>query len=213
MVQYSWYYPAKNYKNKPDLSKAWAYYEHITLPRQLVRHGHAGHLMRRAEPGEMNCPTKLFPAFTTPNKALIEWGVGIDMYFTSVLILASVLCFAALLHLPNAMFYASTDYSPDGHRDLPLTLKGTAVCTVRELVACTESCRGQWNASHTDKRRYMIANSPNGTETILVYRNACHGGGLKQGLVNWVVLVFLVLLGVLVSIYLKAREVRFDEDK
>lgn len=49
--------------------------------------------------------------------------------------------------------------------------------------------------------------------TTLVLRNACNGGQLTQGMVNWATGFFLAGVIGLISLYLRAREVRFDEDK
>ena len=50
-------------------------------------------------------------------------------------------------------------------------------------------------------------------DTVLVQRNDCEGGRLPQGVVNLAALGFLTVIFLLLSIYLGAREVRFDEDK
>lgn len=49
--------------------------------------------------------------------------------------------------------------------------------------------------------------------TALVLKNACHGGQLAQGMVNYGTGVFLGMTMALLCYYLARREVRFDEDK
>ena len=44
-------------------------------------------------------------------------------------------------------------------------------------------------------------------------RNGCDGGQFNQGIVNYAVAFLLAGAMALVSLYLRAREVRFEEDK
>lgn len=165
--------------------------------------------MHRAEPGESVLKTELYPAFTTPQSSLIEWGIGIDMYFSSIRLLGILLLLAGLIHLPNAFFYASDQYNPGGRStDMAFSLQGTAVCTSGEWVVCNESCQGKWNSTNAESQRYLTDG-----DTILVFRNSCDGGQLQQGMVNWVALVFLLVTIAFSAYYLRAREIRFDEDK
>jgi hypothetical protein len=108
-IQRKWYFPRLGKPNAPSLSKvsyththtsrrrfihfsrsplsslvlaqAWAYYEHITLPRHFVGENTAEHVMRLAEPGEKE-DTELYSPIRTPQSSLIEWGIGLDLYFS-----------------------------------------------------------------------------------------------------------------------------------
>ena len=193
--------------NAPSLSKAYAYYEHITLPRHFAGVARADHVLRRAEPGESSQPTELYSPFKTPNTSFVEWGIGVDLYFSTLRIMALVLFVAGLIHLPNLIFYRSQEYSVDS-KDVPWSLRGSAVCTTTEWVACLDCTEEQWSSE--DQRR-GFGRSAN--DTALIERNACDGGSLPQGVVNLVALFFLAGVMYLLSIYLGAREVRFDEDK
>lgn len=211
LAKYTWYNPAQTYKNAPSLQKAYAYYEHITLPRHFTGEQHSDHVMRKAEPGESTEPTELYPPYT-PSSSLIEWGAGVDLYFSTLRFMAWILLAAGLLQWPAARFYASTDYSPDGNDDLPLALRGTAVCTSGEWVACMsdEVCNPKdWDSNSAARERYATAEDG----SVLVFRTTCSGDNFAHGFVNWVVLFFLIAAISLVSVYLRAREVRFDEDK
>jgi len=79
--QYGWYWPRRNDPAAPQLTKAWAYYEHVTLPRHFVGEGAADTVLRRAEPGEHMAETELYEPFNLKQSTLIEWGTGIDLYF------------------------------------------------------------------------------------------------------------------------------------
>lgn len=194
--------------NAPSLSKAYAYYEHITLPRRFVGEQTADHIQRRAEPGESMQPTELYNPFTTPSTSFIEWGIGIDLYFSTLKYMAGILFVCGLVHLPNIMFYRSTEYSPNGKEKVPWSLRGSAVCTTSEWVVCPTCTVDQWDTEEL-RDRFAVTQG----NITLVKHNVCPGGEVSEGVVNLVVLIFLVGVIWLMSLYLDAREVRFDEDK
>lgn len=204
--QFTWYFPSQMLRNPPSLSKAYAYYEHITLPRYYVGEYRSGHIMRRAEPGECVEQTEMYPVWV-PSTSLIEWGIGVDQYFSTVRFFAFILFAAGLLLLPNIRFFASTEYSPEG-KDVPnKALLGTAICGTNEWVVCTE-CNPEVFRGVAEGR-VLVGDDG----TVLILRTLCNGGELLEGMINWVVLVFLIVVVTLTSLYLRAREVRFDEDK
>lgn len=193
--------------NAPSLSKAYAYYEHVTLPRRFVSDtNQADHIMRRAEPGETQ-RTELYSPFSTPASAFVEWGIGIDLYFSTLRIMAAVLLILGAIHLPNLVFYRS-DYS-ETTKEMRWSLRGSAVCTTTEWVVCRGCTENQWNTADEKKR---FATAADGT-TILVQRNDCNDELLPLGIVNLIGLIFVTVVFVILSYYLRAREVRFDEDK
>ena len=202
----SFYFPRKGMPNAPSLSKAYAYYEHVTLPRHFSGDGQVDHALRRAEPGESVQPTDLYSPFTTPASAFVEWGIGVDLYFSTLRILAGILFCVGLIHLPNLMFYR-TDYS-ENDKDMRWSLRGSAVCTTTEWVVCVDCTSKQWN---TTDEQLRFGTTEDGT--VLVERNACSTDLLPRGIVNLVGLFFLTVVFFVLSFYLRAREVRFDEDK
>lgn len=212
LVQFNWYAPALGIENPPSLSKAYAYYEHVTLPRHFVGEQTADHVLRRAEPGETQ-RTELFSPWRTPNASLIEWGIGVDLYFSTLRIMAGVLFIVGLIHLPNLVFYRSDHYSSEGKNKLQWSLRGSAVCTSTAWVACLDCTEKEW---HTEQAQTQFAYPLNGTApngTVMIQHNTCNGGNLPQGLVNMAGLFFLLVVLFLLSLYIGAREVRFDEDK
>lgn len=198
--------------NAPSLSKAYAYYEHITLPRRLVGEQNADHVLRRAEPGETE-PTVLYSVLTTPASSLIEWGAGVDLYFVTLRAMSLILLLAGLINLPLIMFYFGTQYDPQGRgpqAGLPtttFTLRTSAVCRTGEWVVCTDCFPP--NPTAESARNFGV--TPNGT--VLALRNGCDGGQLPQGMVNYATGFFLAIVIGLLSLYIRVREVRFDEDK
>jgi len=208
--QFRWYNPRKDMPNAPSLSKAYAYYEHVSLPRHFSGEGEAAHVQRRAEPGESTAQTELYSPFLAPSNVFIEWGIGVDLYFSTLRIVALILFIAGLIHLPNLLFYRN-DYSDardDAMADLTWSLMGSAVCTTQEWVACLDCPSDLWNRPAEQKRFGVAQNG-----TILVKREACNFPELPQGIVSLVGLFFLSIAFFVTSRYLRAREVRFDEDK
>jgi hypothetical protein len=199
--------------NAPSLSKAYAYYEHVTLPRHIVSGPggeHKNHVLRKAEPGEQNQITELYSPFLTPASSFIEWGIGIDLYFSTLWIMALVLFICGCIHLPNLIFYRNSDYIGESSKaNLTIwSIRGSAVCTNTSWVVCSDCTGEQWN-NNEEQDRFRVTDD----NITLVLKNFCPGGEIPQGAVNLVVLFFLIVVLFLLSIYLGEREIRFDEDK
>lgn len=193
------------------MPKAYAYYEHITLPRHFAE-GRVEHVLRRAEPGENVEDTELYNPFTTPASSLIEWGIGVDLYFSSLRSLGFLLFLAGLMNIPSIMHYASDEYSENGQSSLEsMTLKGSAVCTTTDWVVCDPAtCTAElFDDDGNERKRFGVA--PDGT--VLIERNLCDGVTYQTLLTNLFTLFFITIVMVLLSLYWGAREVRFDEDK
>jgi hypothetical protein len=118
----------------PFFLQAYAYFEHVTLPRRLTGGETAKHILRRADPGENEVSTDLYSVIRTPSTSLIEWGIGVDQYFVTLRLMAVVLLIAGLIHLPNLVFYRSSEYCSASKSDISWSLQGSAVCTSYEWV-------------------------------------------------------------------------------
>jgi hypothetical protein len=210
MSQFDWYFPKATHRNNPNppsLVKAWAYYEHVTLPRRIVGEQATNTVMRRAEPGEHEEETDLYHPFFTPQAAFIEWGTGIDLYFISLKFFSLVLLIAGLINISSVDYFSSSKYNGDASLDdLPEPLKGTAICLNTEWVVCDDCTEKKWEQ---DERRYGTADDG----TILVLRNMCKGAELENSISNLATLFFLLITVGIFSYYLRLREIRFDEDK
>lgn len=147
--------------------------------------------------------TELYSPFTTPASCFIEWGIGIDLYFTSVRYMAIILFIAGLINVSNIIFYRSSKYSPNGQSSIRLLLQGSAICTTQTWVVCSDC--------NPDDPLQSYGVAENGA--VLAQKNDCRGGEMTQGMVNYATFFFLVLVLGTVSYYLNAREIRFDEDK
>ncbi|KAG7353426.1 hypothetical protein IV203_002781 [Nitzschia inconspicua] len=212
LLDKNWYYPKR--PNRPDLKRAWAYFEHVTLPRHFTGEQTVDTKFRRAEPGEHEKETELYDPFRTPQQAFVEWGVGIDLYFISVWCFAIFMFIAACMNIPSMMFYSSEEYNGDPSavalseetENLPFDLKASAICSNFQWVVCSDCTPEQWNR---DPTRFATAEDG----TILVLRNFCNGTQGTNAFTNYATLIFAIIWISLVSLYLRARGVRFDEDK
>jgi hypothetical protein len=167
--------------------------------------------MRRAEPGENTGDTELFSPFKTPESSLIEWGVGVDLYFISLRFFAVLMAFAGVVHIQSMIYFASRNYNEDATETsldmIKWMLRGSAVCTDTQWVVCTDCRKDQWE---DDKGRLGVAEDG---ETLLVLRNMCKGVTRETVYANLATLVILLAFVALFSYYLRLREIRFDEDK
>jgi hypothetical protein len=189
--------------------QAYAYYEHVILPRKFVNdRSNITKSYHRAEPGENEEKTELYSPFSTPATALIEFGIGIDLYFSTLRVLSVVLLIAGLINLPNILYYASSEYNPNGQQELGLTLRGSAICTTFHWVVCKD-CEA-WQFNNTDES-FKFGFAEDGTKLVL--RNGCKGGNVPMGAVSLATFAFLALAMTLFSAYMRAREIRSDEDK
>ncbi|KAL7559500.1 hypothetical protein ACA910_010314 [Epithemia clementina (nom. ined.)] len=201
LSKFKWYYSMRDTVGGPSLSEAYAFYEHVTLPRHYVGSDY------RAEPGEIQ-PTRLYDPWRTHAATFAEWGIGVDMYFSTLKMVSAMLLFAGLLNLRNMKYYASTDYSSNGQEHISsIFLKGSALCTTMEWVVCRDCEPGDYELEELSRAGIAEDGS------FLVQHNDCNGADLVQGMVNYA--TFFILLGsmIVMSYYLRVREVRADEDK
>lgn len=203
LQHYHWYFPRKDVPGAPSLVKAWTYFEHVTLPRHFVGAVSAGKMLRRAEPGETEHETELYKPLATSQANLIEFGIGTELYFQTCAMLCLMFLLAGMANVTNVHYYAEK-YSGDKSRGW--ALEGSAVCTLTYWAECIDCTEDQFSGEAAD--RYAV--SQNGT--VYVLRNNCQFG-LEQGIVNWATWVFFFLFLAGMSLYLRAREIRFDEDK
>ena len=119
-------------REKPDIGKAWHYFEHVTLPRYIDMHPdednpslwqnlkcaikstyfHADEKkLTNAAPGESRFVTRLYSPLTTPVSQVGDFGLGIGIILATTRRISLMLFIAGLLSLPNLFYYASKEYS------------------------------------------------------------------------------------------------------
>jgi hypothetical protein len=182
----------------------------VTLPRHFIGDGSADTVLRRAEPGEYQSDTEMYDWMRLKQATFIEWGTGVDLYFISLRFFACLMLVCGLINVPAIMFYSSEKYNGDAEQDYSFILRGSAVCSNTQWVACTDCTLDDWE---DDLGRIVTAESPAGDSTILVLRNLCGGATKEIGFTNFATIIFVLVSLTVFSYYLHAREVRFDEDK
>ena len=214
--------PKESRKEYPILAKAWAYFEHSTLPRYIVEEDEddddddtkkrAGvpQELSRAEPGEDDDPTLLYDPIKTHISQMGDFGLGMGLYFWTLRSLA-ILCFlAGVLSLPNMLYYSSDSYS-NYQPGVPLLLRGSAVCTDVQFVPCPNCTESDFQ-----KERFAYAVVQQGQTNITLpfaLKNNCEGATLQNGMISFGAL-FLMILGVgWMSYQQQKQEVEFDEDE
>jgi hypothetical protein len=208
----------------PSLVKAWAYFEHVVLPRHVLEPKDNGdraknrcermlhkfqksrQLLQRAEPGERQLPTKLYSPLFTPHAQLGDFGLGMGLYFSTLRALAVLMFCAGLLNIPNFMSLGDASSTQSS-----LLLRGSAICTRTMWVPCPDCAPRDFSAQSL--YRLGTASNSNGNSFMVALKNECDDATMAQGLVSLATLV-LIVVGVLVmNVYLTRMEVAFDEDE
>ena len=103
----------KKKATKPSLDIAWEYFEHIVLPRYYVDgplHKQKREEKNRAEPGEYERPTKLYPILGTSDEDMSDFGIGVALYFSTIKYLCGLCLLAGLINIPNILYFSSDAY-------------------------------------------------------------------------------------------------------
>jgi hypothetical protein len=108
--------------------------EHVTLPRHFVGENSGGSALRRAEPGEKENETELYNPCGTSEANLVEWGIGVDLYFSSVRMICFMFFIAGMMNISSIYYYASGEYSGDESRGF--AVEGSAICTQTYWAIC-----------------------------------------------------------------------------
>jgi len=196
LSRFSWYYSPK--EGGPDLDRAWAHYEHMTLARVYTDEGPKKGFVR-APFGERTRPTRLYPLWSTPVKSMADFGVSVRMYFSTLLAMAGFFAFAGVLNLPLISYFWGDNYS-DGTQDLSPAVRGSAVCVDTQQVKCFD-CFGSMDADRL-------------TNVIFAFKNACNfDDWLLPGVLSWGSSILLVVqFGVAFFWLQRKAEIVFDED-
>jgi len=129
LSNYDWYWPRRNEIGAPQLSVAWAHYEHNILPRHTTGETDTEHVYRMAERGEYEEETELYPHLTLPQSALIEWGSGMDLYFISLWFFAITMFVCGCINIPSIIYFGSTAYNEGTEGAVSALKRSSAVCT------------------------------------------------------------------------------------
>mmetsp|Transcript_9917 Transcript_9917/g.16467 ORF Transcript_9917/g.16467 Transcript_9917/m.16467 type:complete len:1175 (-) Transcript_9917:117-3641(-) len=225
---------------KASLPKAWAYFDHVTLPRHIWNekeehnarqrrrssclpgdrkslartwkrlNHHRNVPLLRADPGEMHKYTKLYSPLWTPMAQMGDFGLGTGLYFTTLRALTVMTFILGLVNIPNMLYFSSEDYS-DGQKGVSFFLKGSAICTRAAWVPCPD-CRitDEWS---DNMDRIANTTSTNGDLLIFALRNECDGARFELARINFVTILFLIAGLVALGSYQRRWERQFTEGK
>eukprot|EP00536_Pseudo-nitzschia_multiseries_P002604 jgi/Psemu1/294887/fgenesh1_pm.35_\ len=220
----------------PSLKKGWAFFEHQALYRYLVKPDdnkktrktifkNMNEKFDRAEPGEDDDPSKLYPWFTLPHSQLGDFGLGIGLYFSTLRAFVFITFICGLISMYNIVFFASEEYDPvkAGILDPNVTFTnmfmiGSAVCHSVEWVPCpTCRCRGvddkisSWGL--LPPGHCALSDSPDGDILTFAKKNNCDGTPWQLVATNYATVLFMVISVIFLGLYMKREETAFDEDE
>ena len=227
----------KHVPQKASLAKAWAYFEHVTLPRHIDTHEHkkkskrvhksiwtrcyrrlfakGNESLERADPGEMHRPTKLYSPLFTPISQMGDFGLGTGLYFTTLRAMTIITFLLGVINIPNMMYFRSKEYG-NGQEKLPLLLQGSAICTKQAWVPCPTCTMNQFSDNLDRLANITIPTSNNNNVNrtlVFALRNQCDGATFQVARVNFATVVFLVMGLVALQFYQRKAEQAFDDDE
>eukprot|EP00804_Cyclotella_cryptica_P013338 CCRYP_005119-RB/>CCRYP_005119-RB protein AED:0.07 eAED:0.07 QI:209/1/1/1/0.77/0.7/10/1560/999 len=230
--RWKWYNPNLSNPTAPPLSHGWAFFEYFTLPRRFLHDNgdndntkHHG-VYIRAPPGEEASRTELYSWILTPLSAMSDWGIGVSMYFSTLMTMGCILALVGLVNIANIVYYSSGAYDPTRDEkkgnggagdffDLLDILRFSAICTDREWVVCQEGCNEQvryWNSIFANEYYGTAVDPTTGNEITLIHRTTCLPAQFQQGMWNLGTLILLIVCISAYMWYLSKLEIRYDED-
>jgi len=205
----------------PSLDLAWAQFEHVALGRYISNYNSVSkrrsydnkHDAReRAEPGETDYQTKLYPLRSSEND-MADWGAGVGLYFQNLRVFATICFVAGLISLPNMLYYSSSDYSSSfdasqAHVGKYLMMQTSQACTNSEWRACPSCDIAEWK----DLVPYPSDGFAVTKDESLMFlkQNDCDVR-FREGLIMWITIIF-VAVAVFWACYRQINmEIKYDE--
>lgn len=226
LINKKWYNPHANSSDSsnsnetestsiPSLREAWAYFEHLTLPRYLVpQEGDEsdGSKFDIAVPGEIYYKTRLYNPFTADPSQMADLGIAVGLYFATLRTFAFIMIIAGLMNIPKLFFYAGETYS-NSQKGMSWFLKGSAACNVHEFVPCAGDCLEGSPLGRGEEYRYQTIANQLGENVTFVLRNSCDGAIFRIGIANFITIVFVTLAMIGLAWYLHKLQTDFDVDE
>jgi len=214
LQKYRWYNPHKGKAGAPSVELAWAYYEHITLPRRIIGEGDG---FVRAMPGEMK-KTELYSFRYTPSSAFNHWGSGVVLYFKTLQYLGLIFLLLGVVNMYNCYYYYDIYNGGNTLSDfkslafnIPFLIT-SGVCTNVEWYPCSDCDAKQW-LKPTAQLKYAtsMTSVDSFSEIVFVERNLCEVDFLRQGFVNYASLIIIFVFYVVLIRYQDWEEKEWDE--
>lgn len=227
-------------REKPDIAKAWHYFEYVTLPRYIDTNPGENNpslwenckyaiklyfnsvdddkQLTNAAAGESRFHTRLYSPLTTPTSQIGDFGLGIGIFLATTRKVSLMLFIAGLLSLPNLYYYASEEYS-DRQPGVNILAKGSAICTRQKLVPCPTCTQTNFTRNRMDDRLVLgtLVNEDNTqtpkTTLYFAVKNDCEGAKLAEGIVSLVVTLFIFIYMINLRRNQRVVEKSLDEDE
>jgi hypothetical protein len=224
---------------EPCLAKGWAFFEHQSLYRYILPVDyedkpetgfftrtfrtlfmHRNKKFQKAEPGEDDDPSRLYPSFV-PHKQLGDFGLGIGLYFSNLRALIFITLICGFISLGNIIYYGSDEYDNVDYVGenyfTTLSLRASAACSSQAWVPCPgcdckDSENSDWFLLQSGRCANAIA-SDGITELRFALKNNCDGTKLSLAATNFATVVFMVISSLLLGLFMRRDEVKFDEDE
>jgi hypothetical protein len=184
-----------------SVTESWSYFERYTLPRRMLINEEDG-TYRKAPPGTER--STLYPAWTTPQSELKDFGTGVAVYFETLRALTLICLVAGLLYVPSIVYYGSDGYTSKQIHTMTASLRGSMICPEPTWVPCPECTEEEWNES---PRRFGLGAGG----LVFVLKNTCAPLHWGQGINHLVVMAFLTVSMFALGFYQRRLELHYDE--
>lgn len=209
LSRFSWYYP-KAAQGHASLDDAWAYFEHFTLSRYHDQDQNKKDQFYKAEPGEQEMPTKLYPVLATPEKDLADFGVGVGVYFLTLRAMAIIMFLAGLIAVPNLWYFGSDEYNSSHEFSRYQVLRSSAICTDQQWKPCPTCEKSNWDYFPVSFDRYAEVVKDDGTVLRFTRINNCYISR-DAGMYSLIAMVFVCVSVFILVQVTKRKERIFDE--
>jgi len=189
-----------SYGTHASVQEAWSYFELYTLPRRMVNDENG--TVSKAPPGEER--STLYPAWTTPQSELKDFGTGVAVYFETLRALTLICLVAGLLYLPTIIYYGSDGYTSQHINTVTGPLRGSLICPEPKWVPCPDCTELEW-----DESPHRLGRGDG--DLIFVLKNTCAPLRWAQGMNHLVVMVFLTVSIFALGFHQKRLEIHYDE--
>jgi len=176
----------------PSIQRAWAFYEHFTVPRHKdLKHSNSRRF--RSPIGSIDKTDSFYSIWSTPIRDLESFGIGMVLYFDMLKFIAIILFTIGLINIPNILYFGSQEYSggkSGGHSNMDWIARmasGTAICTEREWVICPTCDLQLW------EDKFDISSTKQKFGVTHVKKNMCEGLTDWNWKINYTSLILIII--------------------
>lgn len=191
--------------DSPSIEEAWERFECTMLPRHFTRNNNNGALTK--SPIGSSTGTELYSVWSTPEKELGDFGIGVGIYFWTLKWLSFILLVGGILSIPSMKHYRSSGYDSNVDAASNLFLRSSAECSEFKWAACPTCTADQWMKWPSDPDQY--ASTEDGKLHFIVV-NQCSTSS-SQFWSSYASLIFVSLSVFALLQIARRREAEIDE--